>query len=158
MQHVAAHIGDATFYDVGLGSCGAYNVPTDFIAAVSHELYDTFPGYSGGNPNNNPICGGWATAFHNGRSIRFQVQDRCGGCAGFGDLDFSHSAFVALFGSLDAGRVHGVRWVLDSEGGPGPRPPSPPRRGCAKTYTAVSGKRSGSCPHAELQLCRRQLL
>lgn len=46
------HVGDATFYDVGMGACGVYNVPTDFIAAVSHELYDTFPGYSGGNPNN----------------------------------------------------------------------------------------------------------
>ncbi|EJD39697.1 hypothetical protein AURDEDRAFT_107215, partial [Auricularia subglabra TFB-10046 SS5] len=138
-RQIGQQTGDATYYDVGTGACGVHNVASDSIAAVSHALFDSYPGYSGGNPNNNPICGKWATASYNGRSIRFQVEDRCGGCAGFGDLDFSDSAFIALFGSLNAGRVSGVTWVLDGDGGSGPSPPS--GGSCAKTYTAVSGGR-----------------
>ena len=45
-----------TYYATGLGACGIYNVDTDYIAAASHILYDSFPGYAGGNPNDNPIC------------------------------------------------------------------------------------------------------
>ena len=61
----------------GLGACGITNKDTDYIAAVSHLLFDNFPyvsaviiprhqithcstflsGYKAGNPNNNPMCG-----------------------------------------------------------------------------------------------------
>ena len=51
-----------TFYATGLGACGITNNDGDYIAAASHILYDSFPGYAGGNPNNNPICGRYATA------------------------------------------------------------------------------------------------
>ena len=33
----------ATFYATGLGACGITNTDSDFIAAASHELFDTFP-------------------------------------------------------------------------------------------------------------------
>lgn len=39
----ATHSGDGTFYGTGLGSCGITNKDTDYIAAVSHILYDSFP-------------------------------------------------------------------------------------------------------------------
>ena len=52
----------ATYYATGLGSCGIVNVDTDYIAAASHILFDSFPGYNGVNPNSNPICGKKATA------------------------------------------------------------------------------------------------
>ncbi|EJD47085.1 Non-catalytic module family EXPN protein, partial [Auricularia subglabra TFB-10046 SS5] len=104
--------GEATYYEVGLGACGITNTASDSIAAVSTALFDSFPGYDGSNPANNPICGKSATATYNGKSITFQIEDKCVGCA-FGDLDFSTSAFIALFGSLDAGRVSGVTWSLD---------------------------------------------
>ncbi len=32
-----------TYYATGLGSCGITNSDSDFIAAVSHELYDNYP-------------------------------------------------------------------------------------------------------------------
>ena len=51
-----------TFYATGLGACGITNNDGDHIAAASHVLFDSFPGYKGGNPNANPICGRKATA------------------------------------------------------------------------------------------------
>ena len=51
-----------TYYATGLGACGITNTDSDYIAAVSHTLFDTYPGYNGVNPNNNPICGRKATA------------------------------------------------------------------------------------------------
>lgn len=35
--------GDGTFYDTGLTACGITNTDSQFIAAVSHELFDSFP-------------------------------------------------------------------------------------------------------------------
>lgn len=45
-----------TFYNVGLGACGITNVDTDFIAAVSYDFFDSYPGATA-NPNLNPLCG-----------------------------------------------------------------------------------------------------
>ncbi|EJD40629.1 hypothetical protein AURDEDRAFT_69810 [Auricularia subglabra TFB-10046 SS5] len=114
-RQIGPQSGDGTLFDtsVGLGACGVQNNNGQFIAAVSHALFDTFPGYAGGNPNNNPICGRTATANYNGRSITFTIEDRCAGCNGFGDLDFTPAAFTALVGSTDPGRVHGVTWSLN---------------------------------------------
>lgn len=33
----------ATFYATGLGACGITNTDSDYIAAVSHILYDSYP-------------------------------------------------------------------------------------------------------------------
>ena len=41
---------------IGLGACGITNSDTDYIVAVSQELFDSYPGYSGANPNKNPVC------------------------------------------------------------------------------------------------------
>ncbi|KAI5123766.1 hypothetical protein M0805_000355 [Coniferiporia weirii] len=101
--------GDGTFYAVGLGACGVTNVPSDKIAAVSHLLFDTFPGYDGVNPNNNPVCGKSITATYGGKSVTVTVEDRCTGCA-ITDLDFSTSAFDEL-GAESIGRLHGMTWV-----------------------------------------------
>ncbi|KAG9104376.1 hypothetical protein FRC06_003182 [Ceratobasidium sp. 370] len=40
--------------EIGLGACGWYNRDDEWAAAISREPYDNYPGYSGGNPNNNP--------------------------------------------------------------------------------------------------------
>ncbi|KAG8793118.1 hypothetical protein FRC12_003844 [Ceratobasidium sp. 428] len=49
------HTGQLTYYQIGLGACGWNNRNDEWVAAISHELYDNYPGYSGGNPNNNPV-------------------------------------------------------------------------------------------------------
>ncbi|TFK77026.1 hypothetical protein BDN72DRAFT_866830 [Pluteus cervinus] len=94
--------------DVGLGACGVTNSGTDRIAAVSKLLFDTYPGYTGGNPNTNPVCGRMISASYNGKSTTIMVTDRCEACA-ITDLDFSPTAFSDL-ADFSIGRIHGMTW------------------------------------------------
>lgn len=105
------YVGDATYYDVGLGACGEWNVSSDPIVAVSHTLFDTYPGYDGANPNNNPICGKKLTATYKGKSVTVTVRDRCVGCAP-DDIDLSISAFEKLAPKA-VGRMHDVKWSFN---------------------------------------------
>ncbi|KAF8898662.1 RlpA-like double-psi beta-barrel-protein domain-containing protein-containing protein [Infundibulicybe gibba] len=102
--------GQGTFYATGLGSCGITNNDSQFIAAVSHLLYDSVPGYNGVNPNTNPICGKFVNAQFEGKSVSVQITDRCEGCA-FGDLDFSPAAFNTI-ADPGRGRISGITWSL----------------------------------------------
>lgn len=100
--------GDATYYATGLGACGITNTDTDMIAAASELLFDTFPGYEGGDPNNNPICNKKVSVTYGSTTISVTITDRCTACA-YGSLDFSPSAFEKL-ASLSVGRLHGIDW------------------------------------------------
>lgn len=42
--------------------------------AVSHLIYDTFPGATA-NPNNNPVCGRKIAATWSGNTVTVTVQD-----------------------------------------------------------------------------------
>ncbi|TFK60666.1 hypothetical protein BDN72DRAFT_890280 [Pluteus cervinus] len=95
-------------HSIGLGACGVYNSGSDHIAAVSKLMFDTFPGYDGTNPNNNPVCGRSITATHNGQSTVVVVTDRCEACA-ITDLDFSPAAYDEIASEVD-GRVQ-ITWV-----------------------------------------------
>jgi hypothetical protein len=106
---VGTQTGQGTFYATGLGACGITNKDTDHIAAVSHLLFDNFPGYAGVNPNNNPLCGRTVTATYKGKSTVVALTDRCTGCA-VTDLDFSPRAFSDL-ADFALGRLDGVTWV-----------------------------------------------
>lgn len=97
--------GEGTYYSTGLGSCGVTSKDTDYIIAVSHEMYDKYT--VGGNPNNNSLCGKKIRAFYNGNSVDVTVVDRCEGCA-YNDLDFSPSAFDQL-ASQSLGRID-ITW------------------------------------------------
>ncbi|KAF8237778.1 barwin-like endoglucanase [Tricholoma matsutake] len=79
----------------GLGACGITNNDQQFIAAVSHSVFDFFPGYNGGNPNSNPVCNKKVQVTYQGKQITVAITDRCVGCMP-GDLDFSPAAFSAL--------------------------------------------------------------
>lgn len=100
--------GQATYYDTGLGSCGITSSNSDYIVAVSHLLYDGFDGYTGGDPNSNPICGKNIKANYQGKSVTVTVVDRCTGCA-LRDLDFSPTAFTQL-ADQSLGRLSGMTW------------------------------------------------
>ncbi|KAG5342393.1 hypothetical protein C0989_002228 [Termitomyces sp. Mn162] len=102
-------IGQGTFYATGLGACGIVNNDSQHIAAVSHLLFDAFPGYDGINPNTNPVCGRQVTASYQGRSVVVTITDRCEACA-LTDLDFSPSAFEEL-APLSVGRISGMTWI-----------------------------------------------
>lgn len=103
-------IGQGTYYSTGLGACGIVNTDADYIAAVSHLLFDTFPGYNGVNPNSNPICGRKVPVTYQGNNVTVTITDRCEGCALL-DLDFSPAAFQEL-ASLSVGRLFGISWHM----------------------------------------------
>ncbi|GAA5834712.1 hypothetical protein JCM5353_007436 [Sporobolomyces roseus] len=103
------HEGEGTWYAPGLGACGNDATNDSPIVAVSHLLYDSFPGHTT-NPNLNPICGQKIRATYKGKTVDVTVQDRCTGCA-WGDLDFSPSIFSQL-ADLDIGRLKGVEWTF----------------------------------------------
>jgi hypothetical protein len=90
--------GQATYYDAGLGACGKVNGANDNIVAVSRKLFDTYPGYNGANPNNNPLCGKKIRASKDGRELIVEVVDRCEACA-MTDLDFTNGGFDRLTGN-----------------------------------------------------------
>ncbi|GAB1519417.1 hypothetical protein RhiTH_002483 [Rhizoctonia solani] len=104
----ATYTGEATFYDPALGSCGINSTNKDLICAVSHLLYDGFEGYTGSDPNSNPICGRKIKATYGGNSVTCTVVDRCVGCKK-DDLDFSRGAFDKL-ASQSLGRLQGMEW------------------------------------------------
>ncbi|KAI8640728.1 hypothetical protein BD408DRAFT_419349 [Parasitella parasitica] len=69
--------GDATYYSVGLGSCGDTNSDSELVAALSEELMGT--GADGS------YCGKSITLKgENGKSVSVKVVDSCPGC-GKGD-------------------------------------------------------------------------
>lgn len=85
--------GEGTYYSTGLGACGQTNSDTDYIVAISHELYDKYT--PNGNPNKNTLCGKKIQASYQGKSVEVTVVDRCEGCSYY-DLDFSPSAFSQI--------------------------------------------------------------
>ncbi|KDN48119.1 hypothetical protein RSAG8_03135, partial [Rhizoctonia solani AG-8 WAC10335] len=101
------HVGQLTYFSIGLGACGWWNRDDEWVVAISHELYDNYPGYAGGNPNNNPVCGRTADITYGGKTIRVGIVDRCEGCA-LWDVDLSPSAFqqVRLFRFLPASNAN----------------------------------------------------
>jgi hypothetical protein len=102
--------GQGTFYSTGLGACGIVNNDGQDIAAVSHEFFDTFAGYDGVNPNNNPMCGKMAVVTYEGKTVIVALTDRCEGCA-YGDLDFSPHAFNQI-ADPSLGRINGISWHI----------------------------------------------
>jgi hypothetical protein len=87
--------GQGTWYSTGLGACGITNNDNQHICALSHLLYDTYPGYTGGNPNNNPLCGRQITVHYGGKSVDLTVTDRCAACL-ITDVDMSPSGFSSI--------------------------------------------------------------
>ncbi|KAK7693268.1 hypothetical protein QCA50_002835 [Cerrena zonata] len=92
-----------TWYDVGLGACGQYNQPGDFIVALSAINWgDGYPG---------PNCFKSITISANGKTAQATIMDECMGCPDHG-LDFSKGLFE-YFASLDAGVITGSWWFND---------------------------------------------
>ena len=93
--------GDGTYYDTGLGACGITSNNSEFVVALSHELYDSVN--VGGNPNNNPYCGRKINVYRGDKSVQVTVVDRCPGCSYY-SLDLSPAAFNVL-GTEAEGRI-----------------------------------------------------
>ena len=102
--------GRATYYAVGLGACGWYNSPGDYIVALNTAQY------GGGYPG--PNCGRSITISANGVQVVAQIADQCPSC-GYGDLDLSEGLFKR-FASTDAGVFQMNWWYNDGNSQPQP--------------------------------------
>lgn len=105
-------VGEGTWFAPGEGACGFNNKSSQLIVAVSWKLYDNYPGYKGGNPNTNPVCGRKIHAKYKGKGVKVTVVDRCTGCNET-DLDFSSGAFGHL-ADLSVGRLYNMTWTWAS--------------------------------------------
>lgn len=102
------NVGEMTYYDTGLGACGWVSTDSDYIVALSQQVFDKKT--PNGNPNNNPYCGKKIEAKWGSKTVIVTVVDSCPGCAP-NDLDFSPSAFEAI-ANKDLGRTEfSWRWI-----------------------------------------------
>ncbi|KAG6816579.1 hypothetical protein H0H87_004879 [Tephrocybe sp. NHM501043] len=90
--------GKATYFEVGLGSCGQTNVNSDYIVALSPSTY------AGGSRCGKQVK---ITDKATGTHAVATVRDTCPGCSA-GDLDMSPSLF-SHFENLDKGTFQ-VEW------------------------------------------------
>ncbi|KAF2759788.1 hypothetical protein EJ05DRAFT_430141, partial [Pseudovirgaria hyperparasitica] len=101
------YAGKMTYYTPGMGACGVTNSESDWIVAISHEMFDTKA--QGANPNANGFCKQPITIYYDGKSYKAQITDRCEGCA-YNDIDMPKSMFSTISnGNVDAGRLP-VTW------------------------------------------------
>jgi len=103
--------GQATWFDVGLGSCGGHSSPGDFVVALDQPLYD------GGSH-----CGETINICAGDKCTDATIVDLCPECAE-GSLDMSKGLFQ-FFRPLGAG-VFQMQWTYGS-GKPKPKPQPKP--------------------------------
>jgi len=92
------HSGKGTYYEVGLGACGYTDSDSDYIVAISQNIYNS------GNCNQYMRIENTAT----GDVAYGQTRDKCMGCDSYA-IDLSPSLFQALGASLDEGTIT-VSW------------------------------------------------
>jgi len=123
-----------SFYQTGLGACGKYNNPGDFIVALNSAQYDA-----------DSHCFDTITISYNGKSTQATIVDRCPGCP-FGGLDLSEGLFSFL-SNPSVGIIYG-EWNLGGAPAPPPPPPPPPKPTPTPTPTpkpsSTSSKSSSS--------------
>ncbi|KAF5234374.1 hypothetical protein FANTH_12154 [Fusarium anthophilum] len=104
------HVGQLTYYEVGLGACGQDSTGQDEtgnIVAISKFLYNAAK--IDENPNHNPLCGSTIIIKNsNGKTSHATILDKCEGCA-INDIDVSHKVFKEIWGSLYEGRTD-IQW------------------------------------------------
>jgi len=92
------HTGRGTWFHVGLGNCGLWNIDTNPMVAIAKGLYDS---------NDGGYCNQWVEINYNGRTVHAMVRDSCQSC-GYGDLDMSPGTFEDL-AALAVGEID-ISW------------------------------------------------
>ncbi|WP_416982476.1 RlpA-like double-psi beta-barrel domain-containing protein [Streptomyces sp. T028] len=94
------HYGSITWYNpsVGVGACGEWHGDNELVAAVSSQLYGSYP-----NPNNSPVCGKYVIVYGpSGTATWAKIVDKCPTCGPY-DVDLSPAAFDVI-SDLGVGR------------------------------------------------------
>jgi hypothetical protein len=102
-----------TFYQPGLGACGGYNGPGDFIVALNQAEW------AGG-----AHCGNTITISYKGKSTQATIVDLCPGCEYHG-LDLTPGLLRFLTSNSGEQMVFGD-WHYGGGAPPPPPPPLPP--------------------------------
>ena len=108
LSSIAAYVGDMTFFNPGLGSCGAYNTDSDYVVALHPAKM----------ADKRKACGSRIRIWNRdgGREAFATVVDTCMGCWTDQDIDASPALFKAVAPNGD-GRVHNIAWGGDGVGG-----------------------------------------
>ncbi|KAF8758375.1 hypothetical protein RHS01_02732 [Rhizoctonia solani] len=111
--------GTATYYQTGMGACGQYNNPGDFIVALNSAQY------GGGYPG--PNCFKGINICGKGKCHYATIVDECPTCS-HGSLDLSQGLFEFFAPTSDG--VFQMTWSF-ADGGDDPKPttskkPDPP--------------------------------
>jgi len=124
-----------TFYDVGTGACGKFNVPSDFIVALNSAQY------GGGYPG--PECFKQIGMSYNGKYTVATIMDECPGCP-YGGLDLSRGLFD-FFAPESDGVIYGTWNFLDGSSNPAVTttsstytPPPPTTTSTTPTWTPTT--------------------
>ncbi|KJA17740.1 hypothetical protein HYPSUDRAFT_46079 [Hypholoma sublateritium FD-334 SS-4] len=127
-----------TWFVTGLGACGNFNVPSDFIVALDREQFDV-----------DSHCGAAVTITINGKVAHATIADRCKGC-GFNNLDLTQGLY-AYFDPTMNGQLEG-EWEFGN-GAPAPTPtptptptPKPTPKPSPKPSTTSTSTTSTSHP------------
>ncbi|WVR09748.1 hypothetical protein IAU60_006824 [Kwoniella sp. DSM 27419] len=130
LEKRGSYSGRATYYQTGLGACGWYNSPGDFIVALNSAQY------GGGYPSKQ--CGRSITISYNGKTVGATIADECPSCD-FGGLDLSQGLFEQ-FADTGKGVFYMDWWFNDENQAPAPAPKptttsTPPPPPPTSTYT-----------------------
>jgi len=103
----------ATWYQTGLGGCGIWNNPDDYIVALNFPMFGyVYPG---------PMCFKKITIEYQGKTAEAQITDSCEICPGDGGIDMSEGLFRHF--ADPAGGVIAVNWWFSGDGpDPAPKP------------------------------------
>ncbi|KAJ7770951.1 hypothetical protein DFH07DRAFT_1057993 [Mycena maculata] len=85
-QFTKIHTGDMTYYSQGLGACGDVYDDNSFTAAVSHLMFDSWPGGDISAQNRNPICGPFVPGRQALNSAGLMVSVIKSSIAGFAEI------------------------------------------------------------------------
>lgn len=125
----------ATWYQTGLGGCGIWNNPGDFIVALNFPMFgDIYPG---------PLCFQKITIEYQGKTAVAQITDACEACPAYGGIDMSKGLFEYF--ADPAGGVISVNWWFGGDDSP-PEPTTSKWQAPAPKWTPAPATHSASTP------------
>ncbi|KAF9811742.1 hypothetical protein IEO21_06465 [Rhodonia placenta] len=100
--------GNLFYFVPGTGACGFTNTSDQYVASVSADVFNNFPGATS-DPNNNPICQHNLNVTYNDTSVSAQIVDYYTSSPD-NNVGFSPAAFEEFGQPL--GELDNVTWAI----------------------------------------------